>query len=281
MSFASWTQQLDDYLGQQTAKDESPFSKHVFHLIWADPGFWCQLGTFVVAGVLFRMLGFGDGVHNGVLLDVSTFTIGFYLAVAFSKHLPVYTPREQAGSALNYAHKNFPTRMVFVPFTSTFVPLLYGYKTASAENIAACWVQHFVALMASYWSLAPTVVNRRADLSGRPYAYAARRVEDLKVRVAAAGAFADASKGSLEAFARGRGAVPVKTVETAHVLPPVSPGMVAAARDRLAQMSAHGPGPDNPEAFVRESVRGLQHSAAAAAQSAAQRGVAPHPGTTI
>ena len=215
MSFASWTQQLDDYLGQQTAKEESPFTKHVFHIIWADPGFWCQLGTFVVAGVLFRMLGFGDGVHNGVLLDVSTFTIGFYIAVAFSGHLPVYTPREQAGSALNYAHKNFPTRMVIVPFTSTFVPLLYGYKTASAENIAACWAQHFVALMASYWSLAPTVVDKEVDLSARPYAYAARLVEDLKVRVAAAGPFADASKGSLEAFATGRGAVPVaKTVET-------------------------------------------------------------------
>ena len=276
MSFASWTQQLDDYLGQQTAKDESPFSKHVFHLIWADPGFWCQLGTFVVAGVLFRMLGFGDGVHNGVLLDVSTFTVGFYLAVAFSKHLPVYTPREQAGSALNYAHKNFPTRMVIVPFTSTFVPLLYGYKTASAENIAACWVQHFVALMASYWSLAPTVVNRRADLSGRPYAYAARRVEDLKVRVAAAGAFADASKGSLEAFARGRGAVPVTK--------PVGPAVLAALRERVGRMGAHGPGAEHPEALVQEM-------AAAHAQGQPQPPVrrvptgleTPHrvPGTTI
>ena len=208
MSFASWSQQLDDYVNQQTAKAPSPFTKHVFHIIWADPGFWCQLGTFVVAGVLFRMLGFGDGVHNGVLLDVSTFTIGFYLQVVASGHLPVYTPREQAGSALNYAHKNFPARMVIVPFTSTFVPLLYGYKTASAENIAACWVQHFVALMASYWSLAPTVVNKRADLSARPYAHAARVVEDLKVRVALAGAFADASTGSLDAFGRARAPAP-------------------------------------------------------------------------
>ena len=58
----------------------------------------------------------------------------------------MYLPREQAGSALAYASSNFPERMAIVPFTSTFVPLLFGYKTAS---VAACWVQHFVALSAT------------------------------------------------------------------------------------------------------------------------------------
>ena len=236
MSFATWTTELEDYLSETnpTKKEASPFTKHLFHLIWADPGFWCQLGTFVVVGVIFRRFGFGDGAHNGVMLDVSTFTIGFYLRVTLAKHLSIYTPRELAGSALNYAHKNFPTRMVIVPFTSTFVPLLYGYPTASVENIAACWVQHFIALMASYWSLEPNIVNNRADLRARPYAAAARVVENLKVRVAGLGSFTDVSDGSLA----GHGRLRAKRPRTR----PPSPGVALRMRhpsqapDALAHM---------------------------------------------
>jgi len=201
MSFEKWTDDLDQYLGNRTTVPGT-FTKHVFHCMWADPGFWCQLGVFLVAGVIFRSLGFGDGVHNGVLLDTSTFVIGFYIQVTLCQHVGIYTTREEAGSALNYAHTNFPTRMVIVPFTSTFVPLLYGWGHASMENIAACWAQHFIALMFSYWSLAPTVVNDQTEIAG--YAKAARHVEDLKLRLAAFGPFGDLSNDTFTMATRAR-----------------------------------------------------------------------------
>ena len=203
MSFESWTEELDAYLkNRETPPVPGTFTKHLFHYTWGDPGFWCQLGVFLVAGVVFRSLGFGDGVNNGVLLDASTFILGFYIQVTLCQHVAIYEPREQAGSALNYAHKNFPTRMVIVPFTSTFVPLLYGWAHASMENIVACWAQHFVALMFSYWSLAPTVVNDEVEVAG--YAKAARRVEELKVRLSALGPWGDVSDETITKTARAR-----------------------------------------------------------------------------
>ena len=207
MSFAKWTSELEMYLdnAKTTEAVSSPFATHLFHMTLADPGFWCQLGTFVVAGVVFRRMGFGDGPHNSWYLDVSTFVAGFYLRVALAKHLSVYLPREEAGSAIGYANANFPTRMVIVPFTSTFVPLLYGYPTASVENITACWVQHYIALVASYWSLEPVVVDKHVDLRARPYADAARSVENLKVRVAALGSFTDVSTESFTQAGSARG----------------------------------------------------------------------------
>ena len=198
--FEAWQLELRAYLDQTTGTKESPFATNLFHLMVGDPGFWCQLGTFLAAGAVFRRLGFGDGLTNSWLLDLSTFTIGWYLTVVLRAHMNVYKVREQAGSAMAYAASNFATRMAIVPFTSTFVPLLFGYKTASMENIAACWVQHFVALAASHWSLAPGVVGRHADLTGRPYASAARTVEELRVRVGLAGPFADASSGAIVAM---------------------------------------------------------------------------------
>ena len=206
-TFATWTTQLDAYMGARDAPSEAPFTKHLFHLSVGDPGFWCQLGTFLVAGVVFRRLGFGDGPHNSWMLDLATFSIGWYVGVAVIGQTNVYLPREQADSALAYATSNFPERMVIVPFTSTFVPLLFGYKTASVENIAACWVQHFVALAFSHWSLAPKVVNRTTTAG--PYVRAARAVEALRVRLGVRGAFQDASNGALEAFSHERNPRPV------------------------------------------------------------------------
>ncbi len=199
-TFDTWTAQLDTYLDSRAAPAPSPFTKHLFHLTVGDPGFWCQLGTFLVAGAVFRRIGFGDGPHNSWMLDLATFSVGWYLGVVFVGQTPMYLPREQAGSALAYASSNFPERMAIVPFTSTFVPLLFGYKTASVENIAACWVQHFVALAFSHWSLTPKVVNRTTDLGDAPYVKAARSVEELRLRLAVRGAFHDASRGSLETF---------------------------------------------------------------------------------
>ena len=227
MSFDAWTDQLKEYMDARTETMPSPATKHLFHLTVGDPGFWCQLGTFLVAGVVFRRLGFGDGPHNSWMLDLATFSIGWYLAVLLAGQIPVYRPRELAGSALGYAQSNFPERMVIVPFTSTFVPLLFGYRTASVENIAACWVQHFVALAFSHWSLNPKIVNQEADMRKTPYAHAARVCEELRVRLAVRGPFHDASRGSIERFYAGRA-----TKEPAAAPEPEDPDMPALEEER-------------------------------------------------
>ena len=162
------------------------------NLFWstvADPGFWCQLGAFLVLGVVFRSFGFGDGVHNGVLQDASTFTIGWLLEVTLQPSFPAYSMREENSGGLEYAQHNYVPRLAIVPFTSTFVPLLYGNKTGSLENIAACWVQHFIVLAFSWWALAAPVADRERDFTDRPYAQAAFRSEQLRMRMSALGPF--------------------------------------------------------------------------------------------
>ena len=176
----------------KTITGDMKWSAYQTNLFWStvgDPGFWCQLATFLVLGVLFRAVGFGDGPHNGVLLDASTFTIGWILETTLATSMPTYKMREESAGPLQYAHNNFVPRLAIVPFTSTFVPLLYGWSTGSLENIAACWVQHFIVLAISWWSLAVPVAAGIRDFTGRPYAQCAFKVDELRGRMSALGPF--------------------------------------------------------------------------------------------
>ena len=83
------------------------------------------------------------------------------------------------------------------------MPLLLGHNTGSLENIAACWVQHFLVLAISWQVLAPKVAelgeyHRLAgeiDFSAAPYAQYAWRVEELKNRLAAVGPYVWCAEG--------------------------------------------------------------------------------------
>ena len=221
-TFADWSVQLEDILSggtqsktsrwliegaeriaeaatltqeQRWAKIVTPamkWSAYQTNLFWSTvggPGFWCQLFAFLVAGAVFRSFGFGDGPHNGVMLDATTFTIGWVLETTLAASMPAYSTREENSGPLQYAQRNYLARLAIVPFTSTFVPLLYGWSTGSLENIAACWVQHFVVLAVSWWALVAPVADGERDFRGRPYAQAAFFVERLRVRLSALGPF--------------------------------------------------------------------------------------------
>ena len=97
---------------------------------------------------------------------------------------------------------NFPMRFAIVPFTSTFVPLLLGHGTGSLENIAACWVQHFLVLAISWQVLAPQIEHGAVDFRAAPYAQYAFRVEELKSRLSAVGPYVWCADGVLVAAQR-------------------------------------------------------------------------------
>ena len=195
------------------------WSAYQTNLFWStvgDPGFWCQIATFLVAGVILRAFGFGDGVHNGVLQDATTFTIGWVLEVTLQASMPTYSMREENSGPLSYAHHNFIPRLAIVPFTSTFVPLLYGNKTGSLENIAACWVQHFIVLAVSWWSLAVPVEKDQRDFTNRPYAQAAFKAEELRSRMSSLGPFvlcSDATIAVYDGIREGPGGQAIDLVE--------------------------------------------------------------------
>ena len=228
MGFDAWDKDLKEYLSAPSTQPETAawlkgvdtttwdlplaakqtaYLRNLFHYTVGDPGFWCQLGFFLALGVAFRRVGFGDGAHNTWYQDAATFTVGYVIQFSLSASGSKYSARAEHDSAVAYAMANFPMRMLIVPFTSTFVPLLLGHGTGSLENIAACWVQHFLVLAISWQVLAPKVSGhfgefeiragevQGVDFRAAPYAQYAWRVEELKNRLAAVGPYVWCAEG--------------------------------------------------------------------------------------